>query len=174
MRVLSHFRHATDKLLKYNQSFPIKLNQTPFFENNQPIRGKTQHHVMSPNKVLPCFRSLSVACRKCDKTIINRKIGNFYIEAIPKKNLNSDKKYFFGHSEKNLFWKIFFWEKNEKIEIQKMTFFPDVSWQKVDFGSEIFSSFLTLKNPFFFSRFFEVEKKYFLSELRKKLGIASM
>ena len=35
------------------------------------------------------------ACSKCSETIINRKIGTFYIEAIPNFFLNSDKKYFF-------------------------------------------------------------------------------
>ena len=53
MMVLSHFRHATDKLLKYNQSFPIKLNQTHFLKIISPAGGKRSISWWAPIKCCP-------------------------------------------------------------------------------------------------------------------------
>ena len=41
-----------------------------------------------------------LGCRKCDKNLINGKMGLFYIEAIPQIFFNFEKKYFFSQSNK--------------------------------------------------------------------------
>ena len=87
------------------------------------------------------------------------KDNNFlHRSCIPKKNLNSEKIYFFSNLDRRFF---FFRSKNFN---QKSTFFDSIfGWKFFDLRKNIFFE------KFFFHRF-EVGKKYFFSELRNFLG----
>ena len=97
------------------------------------------------------FCTLTVPCRcwksylpysKRSENIINRKIRQFYIEAIPKKNLNSEKN--------NVFFE--FKKKFENFPTKK---FSKNGRQKSDPKSQISN----------------LERIYFFSELRKKIWV---
>ena len=99
-------------------------------------------------------------CRKRPGNLINRKLSEFYIEAVPR---------FFSNSEKKYFGKFFSIDKKfaiEKISVEK-TFEKKMLNQNVDF-------FFSTEKIFIFSTdifliFFSIAKKYVFSELKKKI-----
>ena len=127
--------------------------------------------------IVPCrYWKSYLPYSKRSENIINRKIRQFYIEAIPPKKSQLRKKIFFRARRKNFEkfsdQKIFenvrqkIWGENLKSQNR----FWDLRFPP-DFLSDIFEKILVGK---FFKFFSSSSKKYFFSELRFFLGIASM
>ena len=87
---------ATVKVAKtYPSAQRLDLCQTPYFQRPVTSRDEKKKQTRK-NKVTAPMKGLG--CPKRSENIINRKMRCFYIEAISKKNLRTNKKCFFERS----------------------------------------------------------------------------